>query len=500
MGLILLALFVLTYVLRKNLRQMGLSLMALISTFGLVAGWWYLRNWFLYGEATGTETMLHIFGARQTPLTVAQFFTQLGEVWETFWIGFGWGNIRAQPVVYNALEIITLLSVIGLVVGILRRRQELRVTSITTLSLAILTIWAAVVFFEFLRWMMLTQAPHGRLLFPALPALAPLFGLGLTWFTPHRFQRLSAPAFATALFGLAAVSPPLIIAPAYAFPPEISAASVQNVTHRVDINYDDKIKLLGFDLSPSPVQPGGAVQLDLYWQSLATMDRDYSIGIHLLDPSLRVIGARDSYPGHGLFPTSIWHVGEIIRDDYWVPVAAEAPAPSVAQIQIALYDRADQTDLTAFDPRGQSITPFVGRFKIASAISSPAKAENPTNYTFGNEISLTGYDLRADTSISLTIYWARVKPVSVDYTVFVHVLDADGRIVAQKDQQPVGGANPTSLWGEGERVIDPYTLEAPRTAAQIELGLYQADTGVRLSVVDREGHSLGDHVMLSLPK
>jgi hypothetical protein len=478
---------------------MAICLAALLSTFVAVAGWWYLRNWLLYGEFTGTEMMLHIFGARQTPLSLAQFFAQLGEVWETFWIGFGWGNIRAQPVVYNVLGFLVTLSAVGLGVGVVRMRHAWRQTLVKGFPLGVLTIWTAMVFLEFLRWMLLTQAPHGRLLFPALPALMPLMGIGLTQLAPIRFQPLTAPLSSTALFALAAASPFLIISPAYAYPPEMSAANIQGLEHRVDVNYDGMVRLLGFGLSPAPVAPGGAIQLDLYWQSLAEMARDYSIGIHILDSNMRVIGARDSYPGHGLLPTTLWHVGEVIRDEYWVPIAADVPAPSVAKIQIALYDRTDQTDLNTLDAEGQSITPIVGRFKIALPNPPPFKAEHPTHYNFGKLISLAGYESHLDSSLELTLYWERVAPISLDYTVFVHVLDAEGIIVAQKDQQPMGGANPTSLWGEGEQVIDRYSLLVPPTAARIELGLYRADSGARLGVMDENGRALGDHLVLSLP-
>ncbi len=500
LGLVPLSVVVLILVERKNMRRLAVHLIALLAAFLLVAGWWYLRNWYLYGELTGTEMMLHIFGARQTPLTLPQLLTQLGEVWETFWVGFGWGNIRAQPIVYTLLGILALSSALGLIVGLVRRRQRLRESLEMVLIVGVLAAWVAVEFVELLRWMMLTQAPHGRLLFPALPALMLLLVLGLTQWVPNQFRPLIASTPATALFALAAAAPFVILLPAYAYPPVLGGDDIRNLSHRVDINYDDKVELIGYDLSPSLVQPGGAIQLDLYWQSLAAMDRDYSIGIHLLDPSLRVIGARDSYPGHGLVPTRLWPAGQIIRDTYWVPIALDAPAPGVAQIQVALYDRSDNTDLSAADAKGEPITPIVGRFEIASPNPLQIKPENPTRYVFGHVISLAGYDLHSGPSLDLTLYWIQAAPVSVDYTVFVHVLDADGKIVAQKDQQPMGGANPTSLWGEGERVIDRYSLDvAPDPApTQIEIGLYRTDTGARLDVSDGNGNPVGDHVMLPL--
>jgi hypothetical protein len=81
------------------------------------------------------------------------------------------------------------------------------------------------------------------------------------------------------LLGLAVIAPFAILEPAYAFPPFLSDAPTPS--HRVDINYDNKMKLLGYDLVPDRVRPGEAATLTLYWQSLAAMDQDYSIGIHV---------------------------------------------------------------------------------------------------------------------------------------------------------------------------------------------------------------------------
>lgn len=500
LALVALALAVLLLVLWKRWGQLARWSAALLGAFLVMAGWWYIRNVQLYGELTGTEMMLHIFGARQTPLTAGQFLAQLGEVWETFWIGFGWGNIRAQPIIYTLLEIVIVLAALGLLYGLYRRRHALQAEPPRALAFAILLVWVGLVMIEFLRWMLVTQAPHGRLLFPALPALTLLLVAGLSEVVPASLRLFPAPSFALALFGLAAVSPALLIAPAYAFPHNLNADEIQAIPRKVDITFEDKAKLLGIDVSPSQTAPGGSIQLSLFWKSLAPMDRDYSIGIHLLDPSMKVIGARDSYPGHGMYPTSLWKVGEVFRDEYWVPVAGDAAAPSVAQIQVALYDRTDHTDLDSVDASGLSITPLVGRFKVAAPLSIRVQPENPTHYVFGNSIVLEGYTLKTDSNLGITLFWERAAPVSADYTVFVHVLDSSGKLVAQQDQQPLKGANPTSLWAPQEQVVDPYSFELGSDAAQIEVGLYSPETGTRLGVVDANGHAIGDHVILPLPK
>lgn len=500
LALVVLALVVLLLVLWRKWSQLARCAAAFLGAFLVIAGWWYVRNLQLYGELTGTEMMLHIFGARQTPLTLGQFLAQLGEVWETFWIGFGWGNIRAQPIIYNLLEIVVVLAGLGLLYGLYRRRHLLPHTPARALPFAILVVWVALVFGEFLRWMLVTQAPHGRLLFPALPALATLLVAGLTEVAPANLRPFPAPSFALVLFGLAAFSPALLIAPAYAFPPDLTSGEIQAIPGRVDVTFDNKVRLLGIEVSPTQTSPGGSIQLSLFWQSLAPMDRDYSIGIHALDPGMKVIGARDSYPGHGMYPTSLWKLGEVFRDEYWVPIAVDATSPSVAKIQVGLYDRSDHTDLDSVDASGRSITPIVGRFKIAGPISPHILPENPTHYTFGNLIVLDGYTLKMDSNLDITLFWERAAPIPGDYTVFVHILDSNGKILAQQDQQPMKGANPTSLWAAHEQVVDPYLFELGPDSAQIEVGLYSAETGARLGVLDASGRAIGDHLILPLPK
>ncbi len=322
-------------------------------------------------------------------------------------------------------------------------------------------------------------------------------------------EPIAARAPAVMLFTFAALAPIVILRPAYAFP--LSLQKEPSIARRVDIVYGDKIKLLGYEVSPSQAAPNSWLEMTLYWQSLAEMDEDYSIGIHLLDSSHRVISARDSYPGHGMLPTSLWRAGQIIQDPYWVPVAADTTGLGIAEIQVDLYVRGTKRDLPARDPQGRAVTPIIGRLRIAPANSTALEIRNKTQFVFGQQVALVGYEINRSVSqapaqapnpsqgTDLTLYWKRVGAISTDYTVFVHILDGNGEVVAQKDQEPREGASPTSLWEDGEVVVDLYNLVLPADARgpfRVEMGLYQTQTGERLPVVDAAGSALGDHLVL----
>ncbi len=361
-----LALLVLAYLNRTNPRQFVLQIAAASVSFALVAGWWYLRNLALYGELTGTTRMIEIFGGRAAPLTVEQWRAQLDEVFETFWIGMGWGNLRAPEWVYLALGLVTALGLAGLVYGFVRRRASAdrrseRATLRAHAALLVPAAWTLIVAASLVRWMMLTQAPHGRLFFPALPALAALMAIGWMLWLPPRVQSLAFRLAPLPLLALALAAPFLWLAPAYAAPPALTDAEIGAVPARVDIRYGAGLMLLGSRITPHPLDPLGALQVELYWRVLAPMSEDYTLNLAALDENYRVVGSRNTYPGHGTLPTRLMQPGQIIADTYWLPLKTRVPSGSV---QVTVFERTTQQDLPAFDPAGNEITPIVNTFQL----------------------------------------------------------------------------------------------------------------------------------------
>lgn len=493
-GLGVLAAMTVAYAFARDGRKLlnHLSIFALAAF--IVAGWWYLRNWFLYGEPTGTAMMAQVFGARDNPLGAMQLGEQMREVWETFWIGFGWGNIRANPTLYQVIGFLFGFSLVGLIVGLVRHRAQLSKLSFKTAPLAVLGIWVAFVLVELISWMQRTQAPHGRLLFPILPALGPLLTLGFSQWVSPRLANAVAPVPALGLATVSGVALFSVLLPAYAYPTTLSAADLQSVPNRVDITYGDQFKLLGYQLSRGRALPGTNLEITLYWQSLAVMDDDYSIGIHLLDANKQVISARDSYPGHGMLPTTLWYPGQTIRDSYWIPIAPTSAA-GLARIQVDVYSRQKRRTLAAADPNGRVGAPLIGRLQIGEARTTVPNPQTLVRFIFGKQIEFLGYD---QSGSDLTLYWKRIVPIPEDYTVFLHLLDDRNQITGQQDREPGNGNNPTSLWENGEIIEDTYQIEMSGLSHRIEFGLYRAATLERLPVQDSSGSPLGDRVILEL--
>ncbi|MFO7538016.1 MAG: hypothetical protein R6X32_08140, partial [Chloroflexota bacterium] len=103
---------------------------------------------------------------------------------------------------------------------------------------------------------------------------------------------------------------------------------------------------------------------------------------------------------------------------------------------------------------------------------------------FGPDLRLLGYDVDQNAStLELTLYWqARQRP-DVAYTVFIHLQDSAGQIVAQRDVMPQNGRLPTTCWQTGETIVDSHTLslaDLPPDRYTLQTGLYEQASGERL--------------------
>lgn len=100
--------------------------------------------------------------------------------------------------------------------------------------------------------------------------------------------------------------------------------------------------------------------------------------------------------------------------------------------------------------------------------------------------------LQANQVLRLNVTWQPLQAFAADWKVFVHLVDANGRVLAQFDGQPLEGSYPTSRWIPGELIKDSYPLLLPADASpgpyRVLLGLYNEASGARLPVpADAEG-------------
>ena len=71
-----------------------------------------------------------------------------------------------------------------------------------------------------------------------------------------------------------------------------------------------------------------------------------------------------------------------------------------------------------------------------------------------------------------------------DATIFLHVVDSAGNMVAQQDKRPLEGQYPTFIWDKEERVVTNHQFELSQPAETMHLfvGMYTFPDLKRLPV------------------
>ena len=100
----------------------------------------------------------------------------------------------------------------------------------------------------------------------------------------------------------------------------------------------------------------------------------------------------------------------------------------------------------------------------------------------------------------LTLWWQATAPPGRDLTVFVHVLDAAGRLAGQVDSMPDDNASPTSIWQAGDVVRDVRALPAAPAGGTLLIGLYDAATVTRLPATSGGARLADDAYRLDIPR
>jgi len=141
-------------------------------------------------------------------------------------------------------------------------------------------------------------------------------------------------------------------------------------------------------------------------------------------------------------------------------------------------------------------------YQSTGQIAEPA--ENSLSADFGEQISIIGYNTSAVTAnagdtIEMTLYEKAQQPLDINYQSFLHVLAADGSLVAQSDHLNPGDF-PTRRWPLDKYIRDEhqFTLppDLPAGEYTVKAGFWVQDEGWRLPLLDESGQQIDDGQIL----
>jgi hypothetical protein len=267
--------------------------------------------------------------------------------------------------------------------------------------------------------------------------------------------------------------------------------------------FGDGIELVGSRLAERHLAAEGRLRVTLFWRAVRHPQGDYHVHLKLTNAASHIWGEQSGRPRYGGRPTNGWQPGQMIWDPRWIEILPGTP-PGAYNVEVNLYD----------PYAGRALDPLDGGALILGTVEVPRRTppsvedldiEHLLGVDLGGKVRLLGYNLesgfRPGDGIHLTLFWQALERMDGNYTVFTHLVDAEGKMWGQKDNEPVDGFYPTTTWQEGEIVRDQYDIliapEAPPGHYALEIGMYLAETGERLSVFE-EGRPPDDRILLAI--
>ncbi len=297
-------------------------------------------------------------------------------------------------------------------------------------------------------------------------------------------------------------------------------------THLLDVWADDRVHILGYDLTPSlappwrggeggGVRPGKPLELILYQSAPEPMD-----GIWMPYAQLGPVETRWTTDSRLLTPQ--WQPGEVIAERYELPVPFTL-SPGEYLLSLGYADLSGGRPQLPLSTGGTTV-------ELATIIVLPSPPLSPPRggmkvgallANLDNQVALVGARARAGWQarealwqeplvvqagqpLHLTLTWQALVSPRDSLTIFIHLIDGAGRPVTGHDYTPLGGACPTYLWFPkwlpGQTFTDPYRLVLPADLPPgdywLEVGMYGMTSLRRLPVVDLAGNLAGDRVIL----
>ena len=220
---------------------------------------------------------------------------------------------------------------------------------------------------------------------------------------------------------------------------------------------------------------------------------------HLTAPNGATVAQAD---GIG-FETPDWRSGDLVLSWFSLPIALSAPS-GLYSLRAGLYDLGTLARSPLVDSSsGDSL--LLGAARILSPAHLLPFASTPPIATWSGGIHLAQFELpeRAASGepVPIQLLWRAETAPQRDYTVFIHLTDPSGAVVAQSDSYPAGGAAPTSAWRPSDLVADTVQVRLPAglqpgTVLEARLGLYTLDDQRRLPLAD----GYADHISLGKVK
>lgn len=253
--------------------------------------------------------------------------------------------------------------------------------------------------------------------------------------------------------------------------PELGALSIQ---HRLDEKLG-AVVLLGASVSREEADPGDPVLMTTFWRVEEPTRKDLTSRTELRGPDGTAVAEYALPPAAPWYPTTAWQEGDIWRGQHLLHLPAGLDSGTYTwTLSLSSSRPVPLSRLSVTAPQRTFTVPSTD-IEINARLGQVATL-------VGANVSPEDVDLTPGAVLKVTLLWRAEAETATSFRVFLHLVDSEGKLVAQSDGVPDNWTRPTTGWVSGEVITDARDLTIPEDA---EAGSYRVVAGLYGPTADR---------------
>lgn len=290
-------------------------LRALVLSWGVVVAPWLAWNWWQYGDPLGWALMHQVTDERTAPLTWPVFLKMVWGLFRSFWAGFGGAaHIELPLPIVGLIGLWCALAFVGLGSLVWNRRLGQAFPFVGPREGRLLLLMAVHTGLVLAGWIQWTRTvlgtDQGRLIFPALPAIAVLLAAG--WLAPvRRWRPADEKQLTLVMVGVWGLFGVWVLV-GYLRPLYVASPPVPPPPETVEANwaFGEGLWLRRYFVPwtvDHKLPPGTRAEAYFEWEATQSLD-DRRLRLQLLDRKGRPVWIKDGTPSAGRDTTDRWPV------------------------------------------------------------------------------------------------------------------------------------------------------------------------------------------------
>lgn len=119
-------------------------------------------------------------------------------------------------------------------------------------------------------------------------------------------------------------------------------------------NFENRIKMLGYEYNQRVLPPESPLELTLFWEASRLEPGDYEVQVRILDENGNIVAEYQDRPQGGRRPTTVWRPDEIFAETISVPLSVSNPGQTL-MVEVSLVDAETGRRLNLVHPDGRWI-------------------------------------------------------------------------------------------------------------------------------------------------